>query len=116
MPSTHIRALRPHRSDRRQIRSSPAVLISHVTQKHDNPFPGSLEVRVRADAERSGRAGALGKQVAALAGTWWGGELAVMFEGRTGLQFLPAGHVALLLAGGMAVGAAGGSRRRYAAS
>jgi cell division transport system permease protein len=34
----------------------------------DNPFPASLEVRVRADAERNGRADALVTQVAALPG------------------------------------------------
>jgi len=43
----------------------------------------------------------------ALASAWWGGDLAAMLEGAS-LQFLPFQQVALLVAGGMLVGAAGG--------
>ena len=172
----------------------------------DNPFPASIEVRVRADAEHDGRADALVRQVATLqgvadvrydrewlariasglaavrgigfalavlmalaaavtvasvvrlglqarrdeieimqlvgspiafirgpfvaegvlqggvgalialgclwlgftvAGAWWGAELGAMLEGDS-MQFLPARFCASLVAGGMAVGGAGG--------
>jgi cell division transport system permease protein len=43
----------------------------------------------------------------AVVGAWWGTELATMLEGDS-LRFLPARLCASLLAGGMAVGAAGG--------
>jgi len=43
-------------------------LASLTTDLGDNPFPASLEVRVRADAEQNGRADALVKEVAALPG------------------------------------------------
>jgi cell division transport system permease protein len=183
-----------------------ADLASLTSDLDDNPFPASLEVRVRPDAEQSGRADTLVKQVAglpgvadvrydrewmarlssglsavqgagfalavlmalaaavtvaavvrlglharhdeieimklvgspvafirgpfvaegflqggigalialfvlwagfALARAWWGGPLATMLDGAT-LQFLPMRLVALLLGGGMLVGALGG--------
>jgi cell division transport system permease protein len=43
----------------------------------------------------------------AAAGAWWGAELGTMLEGGS-IRFLPAGLCAALVAGGMAVGAAGG--------
>jgi cell division transport system permease protein len=43
----------------------------------------------------------------AAVGAWWGGELAAMLEGDS-IRFLPAQLCAALVAGGMAVGAAGG--------
>jgi cell division transport system permease protein len=42
-----------------------------------------------------------------VAGAWWGTELGTMLEGDS-VRFLPARFAAALLAGGMAVGAAGG--------
>ena len=42
-----------------------------------------------------------------LVGAWWGSELGTMLEGDS-LRFLPAQFTAALVAGGMAVGAAGG--------
>ena len=42
-----------------------------------------------------------------LVGAWWGGDLAAMLDGAS-LQFLPMRLTALLVAGGMFVGAAGG--------
>jgi cell division transport system permease protein len=43
----------------------------------------------------------------AAVGAWWGSELGTMLEGAS-IRFLPAGLCAALVAGGMAVGAAGG--------
>jgi len=43
----------------------------------------------------------------AVVGAWWGAELGAMLEGDS-IQFLPARFCATLVAGGMAVGAAGG--------
>ena len=43
----------------------------------------------------------------AAAGAWWGPELGTMLEGAS-MRFLPVGLCAALVAGGMAVGAAGG--------
>jgi cell division transport system permease protein len=43
----------------------------------------------------------------AVVGAWWGTELGTMLEGDS-LRFLPARFCATLVAGGMAVGAAGG--------
>ena len=43
----------------------------------------------------------------AAAGAWWGPELGTMLEGAS-IRFLPVGLCAALVAGGMAVGAAGG--------
>jgi cell division transport system permease protein len=43
----------------------------------------------------------------AVVGAWWGSELRVLFEGGS-LQFLPGRLSAALVAGGMAVGGAGG--------
>jgi cell division transport system permease protein len=43
-------------------------LASLTTDLDDNPFPASLEVRVRPEAERTGRADALVKRVATLPG------------------------------------------------
>jgi cell division transport system permease protein len=51
-----------------RFRTQFTELASLTNDLDDNPFPASLEVRVRADAERSGRADALVKQVAALPG------------------------------------------------
>jgi cell division transport system permease protein len=183
-----------------------ADLASLTNDLDDNPFPASLEVRVRPEAEQNGRADALVKAVAAMPGVadvrydrewlarvssglnaiqgaafalamlmalaaavtvaavvrlglhgrrdeieimklvgspiafirgpfvaegflqggigaiiaiallwlgflvvraWWGGDLATMLDGAV-LRFLPAQIVAILVAGGMAVGAAGG--------
>jgi len=51
----------------------------------------------------------------ALVNAWWGGELAVMLDGSS-LRFLPARLAVLLVAGGMAVGGAGGfAASRHAA-
>ena len=189
-------------------------LASLATGFEDNPFPASVEVRVRADAESDGRADALVRQVAtlpgvsdvrydrewlariasglaavrgtgfalallmalaaavtvasvvrlglqarrdeieimqlvgspiafirgpfvaegllqggvgalialgllwlgfAVAGAWWGPELGAMLEGDS-MRFLPARFCASLVAGGMAVGGAGGfAAARHAA-
>ncbi|HEY3161094.1 MAG TPA: permease-like cell division protein FtsX [Vicinamibacterales bacterium] len=51
-----------------RFRSQFADLASLTSDLDDNPFPASLEVRVRADAEQNGRADALVKRVAALPG------------------------------------------------
>ena len=51
-----------------RFRSQFADLASLTSDFDDNPFPASLEVRVRADAEQNGRADALVKRVAALPG------------------------------------------------
>jgi cell division transport system permease protein len=51
-----------------RFRSQFADLALLTSDLGDNPFPASLEVRVRADAERNGRADALVKRVAALPG------------------------------------------------
>jgi len=51
-----------------RFRNQFADLASLTNDLDDNPFPASLEVRVRADAERNGRADALVKRVAALPG------------------------------------------------
>lgn len=191
-----------------------ADLASLTSDLDDNPFPASLEVRVRPDAQRNGRADALVKQVAGLPGVadvrydrewlarvasgvnavqgagfalallmalaaavtvaavvrlglharrdeleimklvgspvsfirgpfvaegflqgglgalialvllwvgfavaraWWGGPLASMMDGAA-LHFLPPGTAALLVAGGMLVGALGGfAASRHAA-
>jgi cell division transport system permease protein len=197
-----------------RFRSQFADLAALTRDLDDNPFPASLEVRVRPDAEQSGRADALVKRVAALPGVadvrydrewlarvasglnairgagfalallmalaaavtvaavvrlglhsrrdeieimklvgspvafirgpfiaegflqgglgaliaigllwlgfaavraWWGGDLAAMLDGAA-LQFLPGRLVALLVTGGMFVGAAGGfAASRHAA-
>ncbi len=51
-----------------RFRNQFADLASLTNDLDDNPFPASLEVRVRPDAERNGRADALVKRVAALPG------------------------------------------------
>ena len=51
-----------------RFRSQFADLASLTGDLDDNPFPASLEVRVRADAEQNGRADALVTRVAALPG------------------------------------------------
>ena len=51
-----------------RFRSQFADLASLTSDLDDNPFPASLEVRVRPDAEQSGRADALVTRVAALPG------------------------------------------------
>ena len=51
-----------------RFRSQFADLASLTSDLDDNPFPASLEVRVRADAEQNGRADALVTRVAALPG------------------------------------------------
>jgi len=51
-----------------RFRSQFADLASLTSDLDDNPFPASLEVRVRPDAEQNGRADALVTQVAALPG------------------------------------------------
>src|SRR4051812_8222706 len=51
-----------------RFRSQFADLASLTSDLDDNPFPASLEVRVRPDAERNGRADAVVKQIAALPG------------------------------------------------
>ena len=51
-----------------RFKSQFADLASLTNDLDDNPFPASLEVQVRADAEQNGRADALVKQVAALPG------------------------------------------------
>lgn len=51
-----------------RFRGQFADLASLTTDLDDNPFPASLEVRVRPDAEQNGRADALVKQVAGLPG------------------------------------------------
>jgi cell division transport system permease protein len=189
-----------------RFRSQFADLAALTSDLEDNPFPASLEVRVRPDAERNGRADALVRRVAGLPGVadvrydrewlarvasglntirgagfalallmaiaaavtvaavvrlglharrdeieimklvgspvafirgpfiaeglmqggvgavvaigllwlgfaavraWWGGDLAPLLDGAA-LRFLPGRLVALLVAGGMLVGAAGG--------
>lgn len=197
-----------------RFRSQFADLASLTTDLGDNPFPASLEVRVRPDAEQNGRAGPLVKSLATMPGVadvrydrewlsrvssglgavraagfalallmalaaavtvaavvrlglharrdeieimklvgspvafirgpfiaegflqgglgaviaivllwagfavgraWWGGDLSTMLDGAA-LQFLPARTVGLLIAGAMAVGAAGGfAASRHAA-
>jgi len=197
-----------------RFRSQFADLASLTTDLGDNPFPASLEVRVRPDAEQNGRAdplvqrlatmpgvadvrydrewlsrvssglgavrgagfalallmalaaavtvaavvrlglharrdeieimklvgspvafirgpfiaegvlqGGLGAVIAivllwagfAVARAWWGGDLSTMLDGAA-LQFLPVRTVGLLVAGAMAVGAAGGfTASRHAA-
>jgi cell division transport system permease protein len=52
----------------KRFRSQFADLASLTNDLGDNPFPASLEVRVRPDAEQSGRADALVTRVAALPG------------------------------------------------
>jgi cell division transport system permease protein len=51
-----------------RFRSQFADLASLTSDLDDNPFPASLEVRVRPDAEQNGRAEALVTRVAALPG------------------------------------------------
>ncbi len=51
-----------------RFRSQFADLASLTSDLDDNPFPASLEVRVRPDAEQNGRADALVTSVAALPG------------------------------------------------
>ena len=51
-----------------RFRSQFADLASLTSDLDDNPFPASLEVRVRADAEQNGRADELVTRVAALPG------------------------------------------------
>jgi cell division transport system permease protein len=51
-----------------RFRSQFADLASLTSDLDDNPFPASLEVRVRPDAEQNGRADALVTRVAALPG------------------------------------------------
>jgi len=51
-----------------RFRNQFADLASLASDLGDNPFPASLEVRVRPDAEQNGRADALVKRVAALPG------------------------------------------------
>src|SRR5882672_2287834 len=51
-----------------RFRSQFADLAALTTDLGDNPFPASLEVQVRADAEQNGQADALVKRVAALPG------------------------------------------------
>jgi cell division transport system permease protein len=51
-----------------RFRSQFADLASLTNDLDDNPFPASLEVRVRAEAEQSGRADELVKRVAAMPG------------------------------------------------
>jgi cell division transport system permease protein len=51
-----------------RFRSQFADLASLTSDLDDNPFPASLEVRVRGDAEQNGRADALVTRVAALPG------------------------------------------------
>ena len=51
-----------------RFRSQFADLASLTNDLGDNPFPASLEVRVRPDAEQSGRADELVKRVAAMPG------------------------------------------------
>ena len=51
-----------------RFRRDFAELASLTTGFDDNPFPASLEVQVRADAERDGRADRLVRRVATLAG------------------------------------------------
>ena len=51
-----------------RFRSQFADLAALTNDLGDNPFPASLEVRVRAEAERNGRADALVKRIAALPG------------------------------------------------
>jgi cell division transport system permease protein len=197
-----------------RFRSQFADLASLTTDLGDNPFPASLEVRVRPDAEQNGRADPLVKSLATMPGVadvrydrewlsrvssglgavraagfalallmalaaavtvaavvrlglharrdeieimklvgspvafirgpfiaegflqgglgaviaivllwagfavgraWWGGDLSTMLDGAA-LQFLPARTVGLLIAGAMAVGAAGGfAASRHAA-
>lgn len=197
-----------------RFRSQFADLASLTTDLGDNPFPASLEVRVRPDAEQNGRADPLVKRLATMPGVadvrydrewlsrvssglgavrgagfalallmalaaavtvaavvrlglharrdeieimklvgspvafirgpfiaegflqgglgaviaivllwagfavgraWWGGDLSTMLDGAA-LQFLPVRTVGLLVAGAMAVGAAGGfAASRHAA-
>ena len=197
-----------------RFRSQFADLASLTTDLGDNPFPASLEVRVRPDAEQNGRADPLVKRLATMPGVadvrydrewlsrvssglgavrgagfalallmalaaavtvaavvrlglharrdeieimklvgspvafirgpfiaegvlqgglgaviaivllwagfavaraWWGGDLSTMLDGAA-LQFLPVRTVGLLVAGAMAVGAAGGfTASRHAA-
>ena len=51
-----------------RFRRQFADLAALTSDLEDNPFPASLEVRVRPDAERNGRADALVKRVAGLPG------------------------------------------------
>lgn len=51
-----------------RFRREFADLASLTGDFDDNPFPASLEVRVRPEAERDGRAGALVRRVAGMAG------------------------------------------------
>jgi cell division transport system permease protein len=51
-----------------RFKSQFADLASLTNDLDDNPFPASLEVRVRPDAEQSGRADELVKRVAAMPG------------------------------------------------
>ena len=51
-----------------RFRSQFADLAALTSDLGDNPFPASLEVRVRADAEQNGRADALVKQLGAMPG------------------------------------------------
>lgn len=51
-----------------RFRREFAELASLVTGFDDNPFPASIEVRIRADAENDDRADALVRRVATLAG------------------------------------------------
>jgi cell division transport system permease protein len=51
-----------------RFRREFADLASLTSDFDDNPFPASLEVRVRPEAERDGRADALVRRVAAMAG------------------------------------------------
>ena len=51
-----------------RFRSQFTDLASLTNDLNDNPFPASLEVRVRQDAEQNGRADALVKRIAALPG------------------------------------------------
>jgi cell division transport system permease protein len=51
-----------------RFRREFAELASLTTSLEDNPFPASVEVRVRADAERDGRAEALVRRIAMLPG------------------------------------------------
>ncbi|HXD20144.1 MAG TPA: ABC transporter permease [Vicinamibacterales bacterium] len=51
-----------------RFRSQFADLASLTSDLGDNPFPASLEVRVRADAEQNGRADVLVKRIAAQPG------------------------------------------------
>lgn len=51
-----------------RFRREFAELASLAAEADENPFPASLEVRLRADAESDGRAGGLVRQVAALPG------------------------------------------------